>query len=272
MAVCEQQTPPAIVLPKGWQWPNILAVDAAIIAVLWQQWLNRTGTIPALVLGLSVWLIYTADRLLDAQKLSDNQLLTARHRFAHRWQKPLFLVWLIVLLIDISLAVTGLTPEQFLSGAVLLGLGVGYTLAVYHRRRIPKELLVALIFALGTRVFLIGPFPNPALFTATLGLFLLAFANCVFIAYREMTLDRQMQHPSLARQHPRSRTWAFIGLAVACALGLTLATTVSTHYLMLSISSIALILLGYYAHQFPAELFRVLADAVLLIPGLSLLL
>jgi len=59
-------------VPPFWSWLNILSLDAPLIAVLWQALLARTFHIPLrpsgrLALGLTVWAIYLADRVLDAR-------------------------------------------------------------------------------------------------------------------------------------------------------------------------------------------------------------
>src|SRR5690242_16333745 len=53
-----------------WLWPNLLSLDAPLVAVLWQQLFARCfglpgDAIPALLLVASVWLIYAADRAFD---------------------------------------------------------------------------------------------------------------------------------------------------------------------------------------------------------------
>src|SRR3954452_14827096 len=58
--------------PPVWLWFNLLSLDAPLIALVWQDFLSRcyptvlhpTGRG---VLGLTVWAIYLADRLLDVR-------------------------------------------------------------------------------------------------------------------------------------------------------------------------------------------------------------
>ena len=62
-----------------WQWPNLLAVDAALIALAWQAAFaaalgNEVSAAAQIVLGLSVWLTYMADRLFDVAKRPLQQL------------------------------------------------------------------------------------------------------------------------------------------------------------------------------------------------------
>ena len=55
-----------------WLWPNLLSLDAPILAVLWQDFLSHRYAVPLrlpgrLALFLTVWAIYVADRLLDSR-------------------------------------------------------------------------------------------------------------------------------------------------------------------------------------------------------------
>lgn len=255
----------------GWQWPNIVSVDAALVAIVWQQWLQPTQWVPMLVLGLSVWLIYTADRWLDVRALSAEKLLTERHRFARRWHRELVPVWLLVLAANVALALTGLSPAQLIAGSALLAVSLLYCLTVHRHRRVPKEILVALIFAAGAGIFQIGTATLALHLTSCAVLFLLAFANCSLIAFREVEIDRQMERTSFAQQYPASRQWALHALMLVLALGLGLCLFLSTHYVPLVLCGGGLLTLGLNAERLHPELFRVLADALLLLPALSLL-
>jgi hypothetical protein len=256
--------------PSLWQWPNMLALDAAWIAVLWQQWMGRTTGAAAWVLGLSVWLVYTADRWLDTRKLPAQRLLTNRHRISHHWQHILIPLWIVVLLADVLIAIAGLSTIQLQNGLVLLGICLSYTLAVYRHLRIPKELLVALIFTAGTVLFQIGQIPQSTLWISAFGLFLLVYANCTMIAARERTIDLNMGRSSMMLQYPNSLRWARGGLILLGIIGLALSATHSTHYLLFTICATGMLLLGKHASQLPPETFRVITDTILLLPLLTL--
>ena len=58
--------------PRPWLWPNLLSLDAPIVALLWQLLFARcfhasVSVTAAILLVLAVWLIYAADRVLDAR-------------------------------------------------------------------------------------------------------------------------------------------------------------------------------------------------------------
>src|SRR5260221_7493183 len=68
-----------------WLFPNLLSLDAPLVAVAWQGLLAVETDLPLrltgrIVLGLTVWLIYVADRMLDVRDPAKVPP-TARHRF-----------------------------------------------------------------------------------------------------------------------------------------------------------------------------------------------
>src|ERR1035437_3449758 len=73
----------------AWLWPNLLSLDAPVVAVLWQILFARCFQVPpdalaAILLLLTVWLIYAADRTLDAWK---GECHSPRHEFyRRRWR------------------------------------------------------------------------------------------------------------------------------------------------------------------------------------------
>ena len=146
---------------RWWQWPNLLSLDAPVVAVLWQALLAQvTGTmlLPAgrLALGLTVWAIYLADRLLDVR---DGQLApsTARHRFSRRHRGVMLFLLSAVLAADAVTVMSLLREEVTRTGLVAAG-GVAAYLLVLHGGRsgrwFPKEPLVAALFMAG--VFLVA--------------------------------------------------------------------------------------------------------------------
>jgi hypothetical protein len=78
-----------------WLWPNLLSLDAPLVAVVWLFMLAKTWGVnyhpghEYLVLGLGVWVIYVADRLLDGMVLADSPRCQARHRFHVRHRRIL---------------------------------------------------------------------------------------------------------------------------------------------------------------------------------------
>jgi hypothetical protein len=119
--------------PKLWLWPNLLSLDAPFVAVLWQILFIRcfhvsADALPAILLVASVWLIYAADRALDAWR---GECESARHRFYRAHWRVLLPIWMAVLASSAWLALTRLPPVLQRRGFFLLAAVVVY-LAVVH--------------------------------------------------------------------------------------------------------------------------------------------
>lgn len=252
-----------------WQWPNVLAIDAALIAVIWQsifaQSIHFTLSIPAqIVLGLSVWLTYMADRLFDVQQRKPEQLLSHRHRFAARHRIVLWRIWSAALIANIALAFTMLEREQLIHGFYLLTACLSYTVLnqKLSKRFFPKEVCVAMIFAGGVLVFL----PAAGLWTAGGSLALLFLMNCLMIGRKESTVDAAMEVRSLSRNlHP-----LVIGVVALCAF-ISLLGVPQKLLLSLVIPLMALNCLSFFQKGLSTENYRVLADGALLLGFITLL-
>ena len=251
-----------------WQWPNILAIDAALVAVLWQLALARVLNIEigwgaSGVLGLSVWLTYVADRLYDVRSREKVLLFSLRHQFAKRYSQTLWHVWFVLLAMNLLLA-RQLTAMQVKNGSLLLIFCLLYTVLnqKLSRRFFPKEICVALIYAGGVIIFL--PVAHPIGF---FGVFtLLCLLNCLMIGAREKVIDAKMHVHSVAALV--GEYWlaplALIGAGLTIWLGDEL-------WLGLAISFGLLGLLHGLRKRISVEAFRVLADTVLVVGALSAL-
>lgn len=78
-----------------------------------------------LLLGLSVWLVYTLDHLLDGRRLKENAS-TPRHQFHHRYFIPIAVVWAVLAMVCLALAFTLLDQE-----GIVFGLGLGAMVLVH---------------------------------------------------------------------------------------------------------------------------------------------
>jgi len=256
--------------PRIWQWPNILALDAALAAILWQRFFapaagNAVAWSEAAVLGLSVWLTYTADRLFDARRRPAERLMSIRHRFADRNASTLWLVWAGALGADIGIACLFLEPWQLQRGSLLLLACLAYTFlhqAVFTRF-FPKEIVVALIFASGIWVFL----ENPSVWLPWLAFALLCLLNCLVIASKEREVDRSLEVRSVGSVGGPLPIFgvALLGLFTALALPEPARSAI----LWAIGTTVALFTV---ARRIGVERFRVLADGVLVLVPLAYLL
>ena len=250
-----------------WQWPNVLGLDAAAIAMAWLGVFasqvrapEQPGAAPYIVLGLSVWLTYLADRLFDVSGRPTEALLSIRHRFAKAYSPRLWAAWSVLLTIAVLTAVCCLQAFQLKAGFLLLVVCLIYTLLNQRLAKhfFPKEVFVAAIFAAGTQVFL----STPRLDLPVIGLALLCLTNCLVIAERERGVDASLRVHSLARHLSAPGLRVLIGLT--CGLA-----AYSQLRLALLPPGIALALLFQRRSFISVESFRVLCDASLLLGPIS---
>lgn len=251
--------PVAVGPTRFWLWPNLLSLDAPVVAVLWQILFARCFQVPvdalaAVLLLLTVWLIYAADRTLDAWK---GECHSPRHEFYQRRWKGLLPVWVAVLGLTGWLAAERLSAGLFLRGVILLA-AVGVYFALVHSGilRWPKEAAVGVLFALGASLQAWGKVQTPA-DVATILLFSgLCWMNC--IAIQKWEGERLDWSPSAA------------AIALACAAGVLL----YAHRPVLGgaelASAFGFLLLDRVRRRLSADAVRVLADVALLSPVLFL--
>lgn len=146
-----------------WLYPNLLSLDAPLVAVAWLYMFAKTWrvyylpTTTYVTLGLVVWVIYVVDRLLDGyMKSGAGEKLEARHDFHFRYRKAFSFFAVVV-----GLAALVLVLSQFMTKiygyAVFGGLMVSgfFTLSLFSnhaKTEIPysKNIIAGLAFAYGT--------------------------------------------------------------------------------------------------------------------------
>jgi hypothetical protein len=136
----------------AWLWPNLLSLDAPIVAVLWQALFTlsfraKFDGLAATALGLTVWIIYVADRVFDAWTGKNAQ---PRHEFHREHWRAILPAWIGAFALTAWLAWTRLPAVLFERGMILLvAVTIYFGLTHLARRRWPKELAVAVLFTLG---------------------------------------------------------------------------------------------------------------------------
>ncbi len=271
-----------------WQWFTVLSLDAPAVTVAW-EWLfaheagARLHWWHYVIVGLSVWMAYAADRWLESRRIPAERLVTARHRFYHRHQRSAGIAWVALLITTVALSFARLRSRELIWGLLLLLPTLAYVLSHQfihrHRRwRVPKELCIALLVTAGAALFPAADArADPArLAEGAAWFFALALSNCALISVWEQAVDRQQDQDSLMRHHPswspavRAFPWVLAALAVAL-----LATRVPGPSLLRGCAAASAGLLGVLDRAQPRlgrAAAHALADAVLFTPALGLLL
>ena len=245
---------------------HLLSLDAPAVAAVWMLAFclgmgARQHVKQALALFTAVWLLYVADRLLDARRAGG--CLEARHRFHARHALGFVFAWTCVALVMAVLLTQLAAPVR--SGWLWLSLPLlGYALAVHLRgsRAVPKEWIVAAMFALAT-VYpaAVGGWHAGGLWAEALLFGVLCLLNCIAIA--------QWEHAAV-RGVPRWNVTQFRGACFGLGLIAVLAAAWLPRVppLACGLSAILLCLLDMVSERTEAIALRALADAALLTPVL----
>ena len=149
-----------------WLLPNLLSLDAPLVAVAWlyvfaQTW--RLGYLPwesYLVLGLATWAIYIADRLLDLSILGANSpKLSIRHRFHQQHRKFFTTALIISACLTLALVISRMPMSiyaKLMPGGLLVAGFFGLSmLASQDEQDVShaKNIIAGFGFAFGTAIF-----------------------------------------------------------------------------------------------------------------------
>ena len=141
-----------------WLLPNLLSIDAPLVAVAWMWMLARAlrveyiQTAAWIVLPTSIWCVYVLDRLIDGWRHPEVRKSSPRHLFHWRWRWVLLTAALIAGGVSIYYAMFVLSRSIFSAGLVAALLcGLYFGLALIDRGEVPyvKNLLAGMIFAMG---------------------------------------------------------------------------------------------------------------------------
>lgn len=253
---------------------HLLSLDAPTVAALWTWFIARASHVrlPAAApaaMALAVWIVYAADRILDASRNTD---LEARHHFHHRHRRA-FLAGITLAAIVLASLLTHLDPAAIgiylLEGAFL----VAWFLIVHTTRgahRLPKEIAVGIFFSAAVFIPSVAREPalRPALLPSAILFASLCSLNCLFIYSWE-------HRPSGLQPHATTR----LALAHLPAFAVAITTTAATLILLThakpisaacSLAAVLLLLLHRNRHRITRTHLRAAADLALLTPILLL--
>jgi hypothetical protein len=266
---------------------HLLSLDAPTVAVLWTWFIAKTNHIhlplsATSAMFLAVWMLYAADRLLDATTSIPSDL-EARHHFHHRHRRA-FLIGVLLSSIALAILLPRLEAPAIHLYLILGGLLAGYFILIHATpgveasrkiaHRLPKEIAVGIFFAAATFIPTVARRPGLRLplLPAALLFATLCSLNCLFIYAWE--------HSSPNPTHPAHATTRFAlrhlqGIAIILALS-ALILALSEHqtpwplYAATTAAAIALLLLHRNRHTLAPTTLRAAADLALLTPLLLL--
>ena len=267
---------------RAYRYVNILSLDTAVGAVLSSVFFAKlisaqVWVFGKLALGLTVWIIYTADHLLDARKVK-TLASSERHRFHQQHFSALVVVMIMAVVIDAVLVL--FMRRSLLLYGVSLSIVVGFYLVVSRYLKILKEIFIALIYtagvmlpALADREHLMNQFDMLLMFI----FFLVALINLLVFSWFDAERDRIDGHYSFVTFFGVERTpviiYALSVISFATAIYLLVWQTYDVLALSIMMSMVAILIFILRKHElFSAnDRFRYAGDAVFFLPGVYVL-
>ena len=235
-----------------------------------------------LITGLTVWIIYSIDHLVDARSLSDKSgpLRYTVHRDNYK-----LIVWLVLFATGLSLGLAvWLLPEPVITGGfVLAGIVAAYFLL---RLLAPsvfgglKELVAAIVYTAGIALPACFYMEYGSIYFLTAGaqFFCLVLANLLTCGLWDEITDRINSYPSMAI----TLGTAFIKKIIISLIFISMATAIvgiflySAYYfkiqLIILLMNAVLVIAFYTGHRMEVHIQRLLIDSMFFIPLLLLIL
>jgi hypothetical protein len=277
---------------------HLLSLDAPTVAALWTVFIARCAdiTLPwtaPVAMFLAVWMLYAADRLLDARPHANGTTpadLEERHRFHHRHRRG-FLAAIAGAAVVLALTLHRLDPTALHLYAALGVLLAAWLLLIHARtqadtepHRLPKELAVGVFFPAAVFIPTVARVPElrVALLPAAALLAAVCTLNCLFLYAWEHPGPRLHAHWT-TRWATRYLPLLAMGVVVASLLASVLEIdrhlfpvaaltlpALSLAAFACALSAAMLLLLHNRRRAVQAVTLRAAADLVLLTPLLLL--
>ncbi len=260
-----------------WLWPNLLGLDAPLVAVSW-QWLYARCfdvSIPPvihLILGLSVWCVYLADRLYDAYRAKDFLNATSRLRFTKEHFTALAVATMLAGCVNLFLIIRFVPAHLMLHGLITAGLlALYYVFRFGSSGKLPREIMCGMVFAIGSAIATFSYGQPESMGIRFIGavamLGLVCSANCVMISVWERDADLASGDLSIASAMPGIPVkFRRLLLPLVLLYGILAFADPWQIHVAAGISALALYLMARFEKKFSPSLLRALADGVLLTP------
>lgn len=253
-----------------------LSLDITAGAIVFMTFLSREFGTPiqwseSAALGISVWLIYTIDHLLDVRAASS--LVSERRKFHKRYFNTLVMVCGLLVCIGIWI-ISLLQREMVIYGAVIALIAGGYlVLARFRRWTSFKEVQIAIGYAIGVSLI---PFLHIEVLEASYWLvvallFLTALTNLILFSWYEVEEDRKEGFGSivffLGDKGVTIFLWLLFGLCTGGVLGIVIlgASNALAIFFLLS-TSINLLIWRLPKIFKQKNSYRAIGDGVFLLP------
>ena len=259
-----------------YQFLNLMSIDVAVGAMVSAAFFARIfhvqlGTNSLASLGISVWIIYSADHLLDAHRLKKHAS-TKRHQFHQKHFRLVSSVVIAAVVIDLIL-IQGIQESVIYLGTILIFTILLYLL--FQRWLGPfKELIGAALYSLGVLLpglsLLTAPTTRSLVFIIV-AFFLTALINLLLLAWFDLEHDLRDGHASAAIFFGKHKsnvllTVLFVFQAILF-VGLLLLAPYKSEVLILIGMNVTLFLIFYFYRGFVKnDYYRLASEIVFLLP------
>jgi hypothetical protein len=268
---------------------HLLSLDAPTVAMLWTWFLARSNHIllpvtATFAMGLAVWMLYAADRLLDSRSIklasTSPSGLEPRHYF-HRHHQRAFRFGILLVSCALAVLLPQLAPQSIHLYLILGTLLFGYFLLIHGNssspaqtrpHRLPKEIAVGIFFSAAVFIPTVACEPSLrlTLLPAAILFAILCSLNCLFIF--------SWEHPAPAHQaHPvTNAALRFLIPSAIASISAAIVFAISDRQLprpvpvAIALSASLLLLLHRNRHRLAPTTLRAAADLCLLTPLLLL--
>lgn len=267
---------------KFYRLVNILSLDVAIGATVSSFFLSRVFEVSVhvptlLCLGLTVWIIYTADHLIDA-KLIKEPASTLRHQFHQHNFKAV--IYFLSMACFVVIGLLFFVQATIITWGLYLSVLVTIYLAVQRKLGLFKEVIGALLYSMGVMIPVIAQSSHSfgsLLSIPAILFFNTALINLILFSWFDVEKDLADKQPSIATILGNSTTGVLLSALCFSQFGLLLYAFSMGSYnsyllvfaLMLAILFSLFIKSDWFAI---ADKYRIMGDAVFLIPLLHLFL
>ncbi len=236
----------------------------------------KTSAVSLILLGTTVWLIYTIDHLLDVKKLK-KKASTERHQFHQDNFKILVKITISILLVNLSLLFF-LPQELIFSGSALALVVLIYLLFNKYLRSF-KEIVVAIFYTWGVSLPVLSQLKDPINSHQQLLLIhfsITALMNLILFSIMERKSDLKDNTFSFAVIKGEAQTKFFFLLLVIIAVGIFLSQlrlnqNFAYEIILLSMNIVLGVLFVFRNQSLIKRYYRLIGDGVFLLPLASVL-
>lgn len=255
---------------------NLLSIDVALGSICSALFFAQILQVHILsfglfALGLSVWIIYTADHLLDALKIK-SPAATARHRF-HQKNFKILLIMLAVAMVVNGIIILFIRQRVLVAGLYIAAI-VGIYFLINRYLKFMKEIFIAIVYTIGVLLPSVSVTQQPMHnwpWLIIISFSVTALINLILFSWFDHARDLRDGNISFVTVlgEQTSRTVIVLLFLLVTVLAAISASIAGVVILLMNV----LLLLTFIFHRYFTihDRFRILGDFVFMLPIVYLL-